>query len=59
MGAKNNAYRILVGRSEGKRPLGMPRSKCEDNIKINFKQLNVILWTGFISPRVATGGGLL
>jgi hypothetical protein len=31
MGAKRNAYRILVGRPEGKRPLGRPRRRWEDN----------------------------
>jgi hypothetical protein len=32
-GAKRNAYRILVGNPEGKRPLGRPRHKWVDNIK--------------------------
>jgi hypothetical protein len=32
-----NAYRILVGKSEGKRPLGRPRGRCEDNIKIELR----------------------
>jgi hypothetical protein len=32
MGEKSNAYRILVGKPEGKRPLGRPRRRCEDNI---------------------------
>jgi hypothetical protein len=31
---KRNAYRILVGKSEGKRPLGRPRSRWEGHIKI-------------------------
>jgi hypothetical protein len=34
MGEKRNAYRILVGRSEGRRPLGRPRLRWVDNIKI-------------------------
>jgi hypothetical protein len=33
-GEKRNAYRILVGRAEGKRPLGRPRHRWVDNIKI-------------------------
>jgi hypothetical protein len=33
MGAKRNAYRILVGKPEGKRPLGRSRRRWVDNIK--------------------------
>jgi hypothetical protein len=32
-GEKRNAYRILVGKPEGKRPLGRPRCKWADNVK--------------------------
>jgi hypothetical protein len=34
-GKRNDAYRILVGRQEGKKPLGIPRCMCVDNIKMN------------------------
>jgi hypothetical protein len=34
---KRNAYRILVGKPDGKRPLGRPRSRWVDNIKIDLK----------------------
>jgi hypothetical protein len=39
MGEKMNAYRILVGKPEGKRPLGRPRSRWVDNIKIHLKEV--------------------
>jgi hypothetical protein len=35
MGETRNAYRILVGKPEGKRPLGRPRRRWVDNIKID------------------------
>jgi hypothetical protein len=37
-GEKRNAYRILIGRPEGKRPLSRPRLRWEDNIKMNLKR---------------------
>jgi hypothetical protein len=36
MGEKRNAYRILVGTPEGKRPLGSPRRRWENNIKMDL-----------------------
>jgi hypothetical protein len=40
---KRNAYRILMGKPEGKRPLGIPRSKCADNIKMDLREIG---WDG-------------
>jgi hypothetical protein len=37
MGNKRSAYRILVGKLEGKRPLGRPRFRWVDNATINFR----------------------
>jgi hypothetical protein len=39
MEEKRNAYRILVGKPEGKRPLGRPRHGWVDNIKIYFREI--------------------
>jgi hypothetical protein len=38
MGKKMNAYGILVGRPEGKRPLGRPRRRWVDNIKMDLRE---------------------
>jgi len=39
MGERRVVYRVLVGKSEGKRPLGRPRHRWEDNIKMNLQEL--------------------
>jgi hypothetical protein len=39
MGEKRGAYRILVGRPEGRRPLGRPRRRWEDNIKMDLQDV--------------------
>jgi hypothetical protein len=38
IGAKKNAYRMLVGITEGKRPLGRPRRRWVDNIKMDLRE---------------------
>jgi hypothetical protein len=42
-GAKRNAYRILVGEPEGKRPLGRPRCRWVNNIKTDLREIG---WDG-------------
>jgi hypothetical protein len=42
-GEKWNAYRILVRKPEGKRPLERPRHRCVDNIKIDLREIG---WDG-------------
>jgi hypothetical protein len=43
MGEKRNAYTLLVGKPEGKRPLGRPRRRWVDNIKIDLLEIG---WGG-------------
>jgi hypothetical protein len=43
MGEKRNEYRILVGMPEGKRPLGRPRHRLMDNIKMDLREIG---WDG-------------
>ena len=49
-------YRVLVGKPEGKRPLGRPRRRWVDNITMDL-QMDAGIWTGFGWPRIETGGG--
>jgi hypothetical protein len=53
------AYRVLVGKPEGRRPLGRPRRRCENNVKMEFREMGRGTWTGLIWLRIWTGGGLL
>jgi hypothetical protein len=48
LGDKRNVYRLLVGKPEGKGPLGRPRRRWIDNIKMNILDigLSVVDWTG-------------
>jgi len=39
MGERRGVYRVLVGKPEGKRPLGRPRRRWEDNIKIDLQEV--------------------
>jgi hypothetical protein len=48
MGERRSVYRVLVGKAEGKRPLGIPRRRWEDNIKMYFQEVGVRVWTGLI-----------
>jgi len=46
-------YRVLVWRPEGKRPLGRPDRRCDDNIKMDLPEIVWEAWTGL------TGSGFL
>jgi hypothetical protein len=41
MGEGRGVYRVLVGRIEGKRPLGRPRRRWEDNIKMGVREIGI------------------
>jgi hypothetical protein len=43
MGERRHAYRILVGKPEGKIPLGRPRRRCVDDIKMDLREVG---WYG-------------
>jgi hypothetical protein len=60
MGEEKGVYRVLVGRPEGKRPLGRTRSRWEDNIKMDLREIgfgganwillaqNSVWWRAFV-----------
>jgi hypothetical protein len=54
MGEEIKVYKVLAGKPEGKRPLGRPRRRWEDGIRMDLREigLGAVDWTG-------TGGGLL
>jgi hypothetical protein len=58
IGDRRCAYRVLVGIPDGKRPLGRPRLRWEDNIKCILKKW-YMTWTGLIWLGIVTDGGLL
>jgi hypothetical protein len=53
MGEKRNAYRLLVGKPEGKRPLGRSRCKCVDNIRMDLGEVGWgdVDWIGLAQDR--------
>jgi hypothetical protein len=55
-GEKSNAYRLLVRKPEGKRPLGRPRRRWVDNIRMDRGEVEC---TGLVCIRIGTSGELL
>ena len=61
MGEERGAYRVLVGKPEGKRPLGRPSHMVDGWIILGWisRRWDVGTWTGLGWPRTGTGGGRL
>jgi hypothetical protein len=59
MGEDRGVHRVLVGKPEGKRTLGRPRLRWEDNIKMDFQDAGGVLGTEWSWLRIRTGGGHL
>jgi hypothetical protein len=58
MGEERKVYKVLVGKSEGKRTLGRPRRRLEDGIRMDVREIG-LGGIGFDWLRTGTGGGLL
>jgi hypothetical protein len=54
VGKSRGVYRVLVGKPEGKTPLGRPRCRWDDNIKLDLQEVGAC--TGLIWLRKGTGG---
>jgi len=59
IGEKRSAYRILIGKHEGMRPLGRSRRRWHDNIRMDLREECGKLWTGFVWLRTGAIRGLL
>ena len=57
MGERRGVYRALVGKPEGKSPLGRPKRRWEDNIKMDLQEVGCGVWTGSSWHRIGRGGG--
>jgi hypothetical protein len=58
-GGGGNVYRLLVGKPEGRKPLGRPRRRWVDNIRGILERWDRVMWTGLVWVRIGTGGELL
>jgi hypothetical protein len=60
-GETRKEYRILVGKPEVKRPLGRPRRRWVDNIRMDLTEIgwDGVDWIGLVWLRIGTSGGLL
>ena len=53
MGEERRVYRVLVGKPEGRRPLGRPRRRCVDNIRMVLQEVGCgyMDWIGLVQDR--------
>jgi len=56
-GEGRGVHGVLVGKPEGKRPLGRPRRRWEDNIKMDLQEMGGVVGIGWSWLRIGTGGG--
>jgi hypothetical protein len=51
-----HSYKMFIGKPEEKRPLGRPRRRWEDNVKMDVRKRIYRRWTGLLLLRMRTGG---
>jgi len=56
MGERRAVYRVLVGKPEGRRTLGRPRRRREEDIKLDLHEMEWGAWAGWSWLRIGTGG---
>ena len=59
MGKEKRVYRDLVGKADGRRPLGRPRLRWVNNIRMDLQEVSFGYKTGLSWPRIETVGGSL
>jgi hypothetical protein len=59
MGEERKLYEVLAGKPEGKGPLGIPRRRWEDGIRMDLREIGWDVWSGYSCLRIGTDGGLL
>jgi hypothetical protein len=59
MGVGRGVHRVSVVKPKGTRPLGRPRHRWDDNIKMDLQEVGGVLGTGWSRLRIGTGGGHL
>jgi hypothetical protein len=59
MGEERNVYRVLMGKPKGKRPLERPRRRWEDRLKMDLREIDWGVWSGFAWLRIGIAGGLM
>jgi hypothetical protein len=59
MGEDRGVHRVLVGKPEGKTPLGRPKCRWKNIIKMDFQEVGRVVGTGWSWLRIGTGSGHL
>jgi len=59
IGEGRGVYRVLVGKTKGKRPVGRPRLRCGIILRWSFRKWDVGVWTGLSWLRIGTDTGHL